>query len=322
MKIIKSYTSWFLLLFVVGITSCEKTEIKDGGGKTLVKIIGGGGDPVVVPLDVNPPVEEILIADLRKDAVSEADASAATTVTITNTQAFLDAYNTANGTAYELLPTSAYTITPGSGVTVNGDTWTINLAPGELARPISIELDKAQMDLSKSYAFGLQITQTTVGTPSLASSVVIVNPLVINKYDGVYEVTGTMVDAASAALTGLFPFEYHLITTGEKSVAGFDPYWWEDYFIPIYSGPDVSGYGGFSPVFAFDANDNIIAVTNIYGQPATNGRYAELDPSGINKWDPATGNIDVKFFMFQPSAVALPNPRVSFDWHLAYTGPR
>jgi hypothetical protein len=322
MKIIKSYTSWFLLLFVVGITSCEKAEIKDGGGKTLVKIIGGGADPLVIPMDVDPLVEEILIADLRKDAASEADASAATTVTITNTQAFLDAYNTANGTAYELLPTSAYTITPGSGVTVSGDTWTVNLAPGELARPIYIELDKSQMDLSLSYAFGLQITQTTVGSPSLASGVIIVNPLVINKYDGVYEVTGTMVDAAVSTLTGLFPMEYHLITTGEKSVAGFDPYWWEDYFIPIYSGPDVSGYGGFSPVFTFDANDNITAVTNIYGQPATNGRYAELDPSGINKWDPATGNIDVKFFMFQPSSVPLPNPRVSFDWHMAYSGKR
>ncbi|HET6722834.1 MAG TPA: DUF1735 domain-containing protein [Chitinophagaceae bacterium] len=322
MKIIKSYASWFLLLFVVGITSCEKTELKDGGGKTLVKIIGGGDDPLVIPMDVNPPVEELLIADLRKDAVTEADAMAATTVTITNTQAFLDDYNNDHGTAFELLPTSAYTITPESGVTVSGNTWTVNLAPGELARPISIVLDKSQMDLSKSYAFGLQITQTTVGSPSLGSGVIIVNPLVINKYDGIYEVTGSMVDAANATLTGLFPFEYHLITTGERSVAGFDPVYWEDYFIPIMSGSDVSGYGAFSPIFTFDANDNVTAVTNIYGQPASNGRYAQLDPSGINKWDPATGNIDVKFFMFQPSVVSLPNPRVSFDWHMAYTGPR
>jgi hypothetical protein len=320
MKIIKSYTSWFLLLLVVGITSCEKAEIKDGGGKTLVKIIGGGADPVVIPMDVTPVVEEILIADLRKDAVTEADANAATTVTITNTQAFLDDYNTANGTAFELLPTSAYTITPESGVTVSGNTWTINLAPGELARPISIELDKSQMDLSLSYAFGLQITQTTVGTPS-ASSMVIVNPLVINKYDGVYEVTGTMTDVAVATITGDFPMEYHLITTGERSVVGWSPKY-EYYYVDILSGGAGSVYGSFCPEFLFDANDNIIAVTNAYGQPASNGRYAELDPSGVNKWDPATGNINVKFFMFQPSVVALPNPRVLFSWQMAYSGKR
>jgi len=323
MKIIKSYTSWFLLLFVVGITSCEKTEIKDGGGKTLIKIIGGGEAPVAIPMDVTPPIEEILIADLRKDAVTEADASAATTVTITNTQAYLDAYNTANGTSYELLPTSAYTITPESGVTVNGNTWTINLAPGELARPISIRLDKTKMDLSLSYAFGLQITQTTVGSPSLASGFAIINPLVINKYDGAYEVTGTMADvsAAGATLSGDFPMEYHLITTGERSVVGWSVKW-EYYYVDILSAGAESVYGSFCPEFLFDANDNIIAVTNAYGQPASNSRYAQLDPSGINKWDPATGNIEVKFFMFQPSVVPLPNPRVSFNWHMAYTGPR
>lgn len=321
MKILKSYTSWLLLLFVIGMASCEKAEIKDGGGKTLVKIIGGGADPLVIPMDVNPPVEEILIADLRKDAVTEADASAATTVTITNTQAFLDAYNTAHGTAFELLPTSAYKITPESGVTVSGTTWTVNLAPGELARPIYIELDKSQMDLSKSYAFGLQITQTTVGSPSVSSGVIIVNPLVINKYDGEYEVTGTMNDVANAALTGDFPMIYHLVTTGERSVVGYSTKY-EDYYVDILNAGAGSVYGAFVPEFLFDANDNIIAVVNAYGQPASNGRYAQLDPSGINKWDPATGNIDVKFFMFQPSVVPLPNPRVSFSWHMAYSGPR
>ena len=321
MKIIKSYISWFLLLLVVALTSCEKTEIKDGGGKTLIKIVNGGEDPTVIPMDVNPPTETILIADIRKDAVSEADANAATTITITNTQAYLDAYNTTNGTAYELPPASLYTITAASGVTVDGNTWTINLAPGEFARRISITLDKTQMDLSKQYAFGLQVTQSTVGSASLGNGFAIVNPLVINKYDGEYEVTGTMTDAAVGTLTGDFPMTYHLVTTGEKGVIGWSVKW-EDYYVDILNAGAESVYGGFCPEFEFDANDNIIAVTNAYGQPASNGRYAELDPSGINKWDPATQNIDVKFFMFQPSSVPLPNPRVSFSWHMDYSGPR
>jgi len=315
MKIIKSNITWFLLLFTVAITSCEKAEIKDGGGKTLIKIKDGGETPIVIPLDVDPPIEEILIADVRKDAVTEADVNTATTITITNTQAYLDAFNTANGTDYVLLPTSAYTITAESGVTVSGTTWTITLAPGELARRISVRLDKSQMDLSLAYAFGLQITQSTVGTPSLANGFVIVNPLVKNKYDGNYEVTGTMVDAANSALTPDYPMDYDLITTGESSVIGWSVKW-EYYYVDILNNGAESVYGSFVPHFLFDANDNVIAVVNGYGQPASNGRYAELDPSGINKWDPATGNIDVKFFMFQPSVVPLPNPRVSFNWHM------
>ena len=321
MKIIKLNITWVLLLAVL-ITSCEKAEIKDGGGKTLIKIKDGGEDPFVLPLDVNPTVEKIGIVDLRKDAASQADLNTATTVTITNTQAFLDVYNTANGTSYELLPTLAYTITSESGVTVSASTWTVNLAPGEFARTISISLDKSKMDLSKQYAFGLKVTQTSVGGVSLANGFGIVNVLVKNKYDGAYEVTGTMADAGNSALTGVFPMNYHLITSGESTVDGFDPDYWDDYFIPIYNAGSVSGYGSFSPVFTFDVNGNITAVTNIYGQPAGNGRYAQIDPSGINKWYPATGNIDVKFFMFQPSVVPLPDPRVKFSWHMDYSGAR
>jgi len=320
MKILISNIVSFIVLAVM-ITSCEKTEIKDGGGKTIIKIRNGGEDPVVLPLDVNPVIEKILIADVRKDASTTADLNSATTITITNTQAFLDAYNTAHGTAYELLPTSAYTITPESGVTVSGSTWTINLAPGELARPIYITLNKAQMDLSKQYAFGLKITQTSVGTASLGSGSSIINVLVKNKFDGEYEVTGTMTDVANGAITGDYPMTYHLVTTGERSVIGFSTKY-EDFYVDILSSGSGSVYGAFVPEFQFDVNNNIIAVTNGYGQPASNGRYAQLDPSGINKWDPATRNIDVKFFMFQPSVVPLPNPRVLFSWNMDYEGPR
>ncbi|HET6767943.1 MAG TPA: DUF1735 domain-containing protein [Chitinophagaceae bacterium] len=272
MKIIKSYTSWFLLLFVIGITSCEKAEIKDGGGKTLVKIIGGGEEPVILPMDVTPQIEEMLIADLRKDAATQADASAATTVTITNTQAFLDAYNTANGTAYELLPTSAYTITPESGVTVNGNTWTISLAPGELARPISITLDKSQLDLSKSYAFGLQITQTTVGSASLANGVAIVNLVIINIYHGEYHATGV----------------FHHPTAGDRAID-------EDKDLMTVGASSVKtnlgdlGTSGYQMVLTVDPLTNNVTIT-----PA--GATPNIDQSwGLNYYDPITESFHLHY---------------------------
>jgi hypothetical protein len=315
------FKSLSVLSAAILLVACEKAELKDGGGKTLFKFVAGGPDPLVLALNTNPATETIKIADVLRDASNNADLKQEATVTISNSQAFLDAYNADNGTEYVLPPSSAYSVSASSGVTVSGNTWTLTMAAGEFSRAISVVLDKSQLDLSKSYAFGLEITQSTVGEPSAGTGHGIVNVLIKNDYDGAYEVTGSMTDHA-AALGGLFPMNYHLITTGANSVAGYDPDYWVDYFIPILSGADVSGYGSFSPIFNFNANGEITSVVNIYGQPAGNGRYAQIDPSGINKWDPGTRAIDVKFFMFMPSSVPLPNPRVSFDWHMEYLGSR
>lgn len=315
-----------LLLAITSIVaaSCIKNKVEPLGdrGTTFAKLLGGGSDPMVLPLDVLPTIENIDILDVRKDAKDNAELNLATTITLTNTQEFLDEYNNEHGTAFELLPEDAYTISAKSGVSVNANTWTINLAPGEFARTISISVDKDKLDLSLSYAFGIKITSTSTGSVSAVGSTQIVNILIKNGFDGAYEVTGSMTDAANSALVGVFPMNYHLVTTGEKSVIGYDNDIWGGNVVPILSAGSDSYYGSFVPIFTFDGDNNVVSVTNGYGQPSGNGRYAELDPSGINKFDPDTKNIDVKFFMFQPSVIPLPNPRVSFEWHMKYIGPR
>lgn len=311
-----------VLSAVILLASCEKAEIKDGGGKTLLKFVDGGDAPVVMALDLNPTTETIKIANVLRDANKNADLVKEATVTITNTQEYLDAYNDENGTEFELLPAGSFSVTSASGVSVSGNTWTLTLAAGEFNRAISVTLDKTQLDLSKSYAFGLQITQSSVGEPSMGTGHGIVNVLIKNDYDGLYVVTGTMADAA-AALDPVFPMNYYLITSGSNRVDGYEPDIWDYYAIPILNAGSDSYYGSFSPVFIFDnTTRKITSVVNIFGQPAGNGRYAELDPTGENRWDPVTGNIDVKFKMFQPSSVPLPDPRVQFDWHMEYSGPR
>lgn len=318
------YNSCMILSAAVLLMACEKSEVKDAGGKTLFKLTEGGGDPLVLALNTDPTVEDVRIATVFRDAANNSDYNAAATVTITNSQALLDAYNDENGTEYELLPTNAYSITNASGVTVSGNSWTINMAAKELDRAISITLNKALLDLSKQYAFGLQITSSTVGEPSLGTGSGIVNVLIKNDYDGVYEVTGTMVDVTSADFTAKSPMEYHLVTTGAASVAGWDPDVYEDFITPILNAGANSGWGAFSPVFTFNpATHEIVSVTNYFGQPApSNGRYAELDNTGDNVYDPVTKTIKVKFKMFQPSVVPLPNARVTFDWTMEYVGPR
>jgi hypothetical protein len=60
-------------------------------------------------------------------------------------------------------------------------------------------------------------------------------------------------------------------------------------------------------------------VENFFGQPSSNGRSAELDPSGANKIN-ADMSIDVNYWMNQP-AVIVPH-RTSFSEHFKYVGPR
>lgn len=121
----------------------------------------------------------------------------------------------------------------------------------------------------------------------------------INKYDGNYTMTGTMVDYTSSALTGKYPLNVTLVTQSENSVALLDAAS-NDYRHQILSNGSDSYYGNFAPVFTFDANDNVVSVTNYFGQPASNGRSAQLDPSGVNKWDAATKTLRVKYWMNQP----------------------
>ena len=139
-----------------------------------------------------------------------------------------------------------------------------------------------------------------------------------NMYDGEYTNTGTMVDATNAAFTGAYPLLVYLITQDGTSVGYWDIEVWGNYFHAFMNGASYSGYGSFAPVFKFDASNNVIAVTNIYGQPAANGRSAQLDPSGINKYDPVTKTLKVKYWMNQPGATH----RTAFDETFTYVGPR
>jgi len=144
-----------------------------------------------------------------------------------------------------------------------------------------------------------------------------------NKYDGKYTVTGTMVDFSSAALTGNYPMDVELRTSGPNSVQLYDVAI-GGVFHSILSGGSLSYYGSYGIEITFDPVTNkVVSVTNVYGQPAGNTRSAGLDPTGINMWNESTKTMDIKYFMYQPSVIATPpHIRVSFDENFKYVGPR
>ena len=83
-----------------------------------------------------------------------------------------------------------------------------------------------------------------------------------------------------------------------------------------------SYYGSFAPVFNFDADGNVTSVVNYYGQPSSNGRRAQLDPTGVNKMTFDAGGkpkeLKVKYFMLQPGTTV----RCKFSETFTYLGPR
>ncbi len=248
-------------------------------------------------------------------------------------QAAVDAYNNqlikeakakgdtlANGTVdpakftpFILLPSNLYTIA----------SLDVPIKKGKLDGDLGIVFNSAAMSLTAKYCLPLSIASVSGDSRAVVSDnfkSILLYIQLKNKYDGLYKMTGTMVDVANAALTGYSPWKTALVTNGASQVILYDN---DAGFVIrhlILNGGGLSSYGTFGVVINFDpATDAVTSVFN-YFAPAANTRQARLDPSGINKWDAATKTLKIKYFMDQPSLGLT--PRTSFNETYTYTGSR
>jgi hypothetical protein len=283
-------------------------------------------DFVLLALDAKTTSQVADMFIVRKDAHNEAALNTQTVVVLKKDDALLTQYNADNETEFVPLPTTLATTSPAPGADGN---ITLTFAPGDAAKVISVTIPNAStFDFSKQYALAYKMTSVTgMGQMSQGTSdVIVVQVLVKNKYDGIYEVTALspMVDVANATLTGLYPFTWELETSGAASVKCFDPDYYGGYYHPILSGGAASGYGSFGLEIFFDpATNKIVDVKNTAGNPPSNTRMPVIDPSGQNLYDPATKTIYFKYWMKQPNTVTTPpNIRVYFDEKMAYKSAR
>ena len=314
----------FFLSF--GIISCIKDDVIPAGdsGKTFLKF----NDGPTKALFYSPfsDIKDVTVFNIRRDPNSEAALNKPQSITVKLLPQLITDYNTNKGTSYELLPANFYTYNFEPGMSVNGSDFTINYAAGEFAKNLAIKLDGSQWtDLSKSYALAYVVTNTAGNTLSAAKDTMITFFSIKNQWDGVYEVSGTMVDVANAALThvnvglaskGFDPLQIELRTISPTKCALFDPTVVGNYASPIWnSGSSAfSQYGSFSIIVEFDpVTGNPVAVTNRAGQPAGNTRYGQLDASGVNTYDAASKTITIKYNMCQPSVVPV-SPFIRTTW--------
>src|SRR5688572_25509883 len=130
------------------------------------------------------------------------------------------------------------------------------------------------------YGIGLKIAEVSSGRILSHASGIILKFDFRNRWDGRYKVTGSMVDIAAPTL-GHYEHETNLITRSATTLISIP----KELGIPGYlilSGTSLSYYGSFGPVFHLNNSTNkVVAVTNSYGQPASNTRSAEIDPTGV-----------------------------------------
>lgn len=241
------------------------------------------------------------------------------TVSIGIDTAALSQYNNEQHTEYDLISSSLYTL-PASVV----------IPKGQRTAVVDIKVKSANFDFSKNYVLPIQIKTASSGIISGNFGTILLGLNAKNKYDGNYTVAAVapMVDKTNTLLTGYYPLNSDLHTTGANSVVMYCITYLEGLEgHPIKSTNAETGavsnsyYGSWAPVFTMDETGKVISVTNFYGQPASNGRSARLDPTGVNKFTvntDGTKTLEVSYVMQQ----AGPTDRTFFNEKWTFQGAR
>ena len=202
---------------------------------------------------------------------------------------------------------------PVAGITLPAS---VTIPKGERSVKLKVKFDTHQFTTDTQFAL---IKIKSVNNPGYIVSgnfdQLLFSCKVRHPYAGRYVCTGTYDDVTNAAwkhasIALAEEGEDYLIdletVDGSTLIIGASPTFGGSNRYLFWTGSGYSYFGSFCPQFTFDAAGNVTAVTNAYGQPAGNTRSAQLDPSGINKYDPATKTIKVSYWMNQPSVVSAP----------------
>jgi hypothetical protein len=212
-------------------------------------------------------INDIDLFSVRKDAKSPADLNSTTTVSIKSVKSLIEAYNDANGTDFELLPDSIYTV----DIPNSGNEYDMSFAANEFAKPFTIHLNGDKWDLAHKYAFAAVISHVDGNAKiSTGKDTVITFLSVKNKYDANYRITATVSGGASNTAT----YTEHLATVNTNTV----------------SKDNIGEY--FAGYTTYTFNDDGSITVGAYSAPGGGSYGAEVVSS---EYDEATGNFHVVF---------------------------
>lgn len=315
-KIYKIICSFILCSIVLSLSSCLKNGPYDydfaGAGASVDLPLAASNTNGLESFSYNATVTSTSLP-VYVNVASPQIPKTATSVTLALDTAYLSQYNTDNGTSFDVLPDSVYKTTG----------WDVTIPAGQRLDSMNVTFDFTKLDLNHNYV--LPVTIKSASLPIEQWNHLLYYISVKNQFDGEYTVTGSFVDnTGSFTDDGVYPVDAYLITPGPYSVKFFD----EGNNIGgkvINAGGSLSSFGAYDPVFTIDpTSGKVTSVTDAisYTDPSNiHGRYAKLDPSGVNKYDFATKTMQVTYDLIQDD-LGTGTVRVVFNETYTYVGPR
>ncbi len=316
MRKIKSSFTIPVLLWCLFLGACLKDKYADEGragfeinkNSKIVEIGGPVSGSYAASLDFSTRDTSINLVTVR--VAAEQPVTEDVQVTVRLDPALVTAYNAKNNTKYVAPASNIYKI----------DNLVVTIPNGSQEGYLKFTAKPSDIAAGE-YALGVSLVSVSnpgyILSGNFKSQVVIIG--VKNRYDGLYKVTGSLIDLVVPTITGLYPLNWELVTNGANSVTVVDKDYTGTPTHIISSGGAASQYGSFGLIVNFDpATNKITNIVNYYGQPAPNGRSAALDPTGVNAYDPATRTIKIKYNLLQPGTTV----RTRFDETWNYIGPR
>ena len=300
--------SLVLLAALFAIVSCKKQETIEGLQTNVYRPIAEFTDSrsgAAVAIDFSSSQVTVDLTELRlyQSSVPKQDV----VVTVVPDPTVVSGYNTDNGTSYSVFPSSAYTL----------DQSQVTLTNTDRSKMLKIKLRPSDL-LGGDFAIGLKVSEVQNGEPSELYGRILISLAVKNKYDGMYEVTGSCVDAAGI-YNGIYPrADVALRTAGLNAVDYLDP----DYSVgpPLNNNLYVienSSTGApallFSPRFVFNTTTD--KCTDIIDNDSGTSTGV-ISPSGPNQF--TINSPDDKSFVIKYTVFG----RFTITENWTYTGPR
>ncbi len=316
----KSYLLPVVALLVF-FSSCVKKEVVDLGseGNTYIKIT----DPKNNAIFFSPfsDIKKVPLFNLVRDANTNANLQKVSDITIVSVPGLVTRYNAANGSNFEQLPDSLYTLDP--SVTKSGSTYTVTLKAGEFSINFPILLNGAKWDLSRKYALGFALNNPGQGNViSNGKDSVIALVSIKNAYDGRYRYEMCTYHPVGNPTYACGETEVQLHTVSSDASAVY----WPDaggYAGPMIYGGGPSYFGSQCPVYTVNPATNKVSVSNNCGSLAYTTVTAAAPTPFDTRYVPATRKFFVRYgYNYDPGPVFNPANNREWTLELTYLGPR
>lgn len=268
----------FLVMFF-GLLSCKRQDVFGEVEPNTSRVMAEFTDArtgTSVTSDFSAQPTEVELTELRLEPRSVAKGETRVKVIINST--VLNAYNEANGTAYQMPPPGAFVLSKGE----------YTLSKGQRQAMVKAQLLPSAL-VNGSYAVGLSIAEMSQGDISKTAHDVVVFISIKNSYDGIYNVRGYS-NIPGTAFTGNFVVpcgeELALATSGVSSVF-IDP------GQPVYSAGGFTYISNLLPDISFNSTTN--KVSAVSPRSGSLGFIFPFDAAYDSRYDPATKTVYVKY---------------------------